>query len=108
METLMQVMLWGIASNEVLEKQNTDMAIALIDVIELLPTIDRRNVYVAQILQPKEGDYPFRVGYDHNGKKEWWAGETLHIAVHHLRETMSVEGIAERRRMKIPMPGEVN
>lgn len=108
METLMQLVLWGIASNEVLQKTNTDMSLALIDAVALLPAIDRRNVYVAQILQPKEGDYPYRVGYEQNGKKEWWAGDTLHIAVHHLRETMSVEGIAERRRLNIPMPGEVN
>jgi hypothetical protein len=108
MEILTRVALWGIAPNEVLKKQNTDMSLALIDVIELLGAIDRRNVYVAQILQPTEGDYPYRVGYEQNGHKEYWAGETLHLAVHHLRETMSAEGIDERRRLKIPMPGEAN
>jgi hypothetical protein len=108
METLMQVVLWGIASNEVLEKQNSEMSLALIDAIELLSAIDRRNVYVAQILQPKEGDYPYRVGYEQNGKKEYWAGKTLHIAVQHLAETMSPPGRLERQLLNIPMPGEVN
>lgn len=108
MEVLMQVVLWGIATNDVLAKTNSEMSIALIDVIELLPAIDRRNVYVAHVLEPKEGDYPFRVGYDHDGKKEWWAGNSFHIAVQHLRDAMSPAGIAERRRLKIPIPGEVS
>jgi hypothetical protein len=106
METLMQVVLWGIASDEILQKTNSEMSIALIDVIELLPAIDRRNVYVAQVLQPKQGDYPFRVGYDHNGKKQWWAGDSFHIAVQHLRDAMSPAGVAESQRLGIPMPGE--
>jgi hypothetical protein len=108
MEVLTRVVLWGIASDEVLKAKNTDTSLALIDVIALLPMIDRRNVYVAQILEPKEGDYPFRVGYDNNGYNEWWAGPTLKVAVGHLTERMSPAGIAERRRLNIPMPGEVS
>ena len=107
METIMQVRLWGIASDEVLGKINTDMSIALIDTIELLPAIDRINVYVAHILEPAQGDYPFRVGYEQDGQIRYWAGETLHKAVNNLRDAMSPSGIVEMRRMNIPMPGEV-
>ncbi len=108
METLMQVVLWGIASDDVLKSVNTEMSLALIDTIALLSAIDRRSVYVAQILEPKLGDYPYRVGYDHNGEKEYWAGDTLDIAVQHLRDTMSPPGRLERQLLNIPMPGEVN
>lgn len=104
----MQVVLWGIASDEVLAKQNSDMSLALIDVVALLPAIDRRNVYVAQLVEPKEGDYRFRVGYEQNGKKQWWAGDSFQIAVQHLRDAMSPAGVAESQRLGIPMPGEVS
>jgi hypothetical protein len=108
METIMQVRLCGIVSDEVLEKINTDMSLALIDAIALLPMIDRKNVYLAHILEPAQGDYPYRVGYEQDGQIRYWAGETLHKAVNNLRDTMSPAGIAEMRRMNIPMPGEVN
>jgi hypothetical protein len=98
----------GTLSKKVLEKLNSGIALALKDAIELLPNIDRTNVYVMYNPEPPEGDYPYRVGYDHNGIKEWWAGPTFKIAVGHLAETMSPAGIAERRRMNVPIPGEVN
>ena len=106
MEVLLQVVTWGIAPNETLIARDTEQSLAVVAAILHLPLIDRRNVYAAILLEPREGDYRFRVGYEQAGNKEWWAGDSFKSAVSKLAEAMSPEGRAERKRLNIPMPGE--